>query len=229
MPDLEDIYPEQYTYQEYTCPFTISDLSAAPMDECHKEEVVRHYDRLCRIIDEPDQYIRDAYTDKKSAREQLARMTLVIRDFMILHRIAIEQGGEPNDTIETMVVDVVGASLFLPNSRTLAYASRQPRVGEAELEFLMHDLGSVGSFPAAEISPWGSKELPDDVTCSNKIGEDFHPRKNWKRSRSYDDLLYHRSDFVIEDKEKWDAELRGYKFTERKALGLSWTVEPEDS
>ena len=83
---------------------TEEDLYTAPMEHCHKELVLRHYRRLQSILDEHDEAAIGTYTNKQAAREQLARMTLIIRDYMAM---------QPSEGIESMVADIVDASFFV--------------------------------------------------------------------------------------------------------------------
>lgn len=189
------------TVKKITCPMTMSDLRFAPMEDCHKELVVSHYHRLFNILVEPDQLVLDSYTHKKAAREQIARMTLVIRYYMILHRTNIRQGGSPNDTFETMVIDVVDAAMYLQTSRAPAFP---PYLGgEEESSFFMQELSSVASTDGSENCGLAAKNLPDRDSCSIDIGEGIQSDQYIRRSRSEDNFLHRQAMATIEEDEKW--------------------------
>jgi len=84
-----------------------SDICNAPMSASNKELAMVHFRRLRAVLDSEGN--NDAgVTGKQSAREQLARMTLVYRDYMAAYarcQIDVE--------CESMATDMVEASLFL--------------------------------------------------------------------------------------------------------------------
>lgn len=78
------------------------------MEEFHKDLAILHFHRLKRVLAEDDDDAIARYTNKDAAREQLARMTLVIRDH-VAHRA---RGEIEENAIESMIIDVVDASFF---------------------------------------------------------------------------------------------------------------------
>lgn len=84
------------------------DILAAPMEFEHKHLVLLHFHRLRGILDESDEDAIGGYTTKQAAREQLARMTLIFRDYESKVR-----NGEIDEVVESMVADVVDASFAL--------------------------------------------------------------------------------------------------------------------
>lgn len=85
-----------------------TDILAAPLDVAHKDLVLRHFYRLQNILDEPDEDAIGGLSTKQGAREQLARMTLVFRDYESKRR-----NDEIDEVVESMVADVVDASFAI--------------------------------------------------------------------------------------------------------------------
>ncbi|EME80077.1 uncharacterized protein MYCFIDRAFT_177060 [Pseudocercospora fijiensis CIRAD86] len=85
-------------------------LDQAPLAPCHKALVLRHITRLQHIIHNVDELSIGRYTNKQAAREQLARMTLVIRDYAALAQKKLDPAG-PMEPIESAAVDIIDAAL----------------------------------------------------------------------------------------------------------------------
>jgi len=174
---------------------TEAEVGRAPMHASHKELVLQHYHRLLRVAAEHDVGAIGRYTTKLAAREQLARMTLVVRDY--LWRQARGDFVEDDD-VESMVVDVVDASFFV-SGREGTFA--QPAFvnpllfgREQEIVALMQEWSAQGTDDVIEL--WnlrmqaGEKVLPD----GGPPGEDMGAEIGWdyvlRRSVSENDVLY---------------------------------------
>lgn len=107
------------------------------MEDCHKEQVIKRYHRLCSTISKPEQLTRGTFTHKSIAREQLARMALVIRDYELLHRSAIEQGASRDHKYESMATDILDASLSVQGTEPSIFPLPQLMQREEEIASLM--------------------------------------------------------------------------------------------
>lgn len=184
------------------------DVLSAPMATEHKHIVLKHFRRLRKILDEPDEDAISRYTSKKAAREQLARMTLVFRDYT-----ARRERGEIDDECESMVADVVDASFYVAGrEHTFSQpAFTNPLVSgrEQELAILMQEMQAGNVDDVIEL--WNVQPtqtvLPD---CSHvvNIGRDVDWTKVLCRSKSEDNLLHRQApNVVIKDRPKWTRSL----------------------
>ncbi|KAF7185495.1 hypothetical protein HII31_13192 [Pseudocercospora fuligena] len=97
-----------------TTPLAFAELDQAPLAPCHKALVLRHITRLQHIIHNVDELSIGRYTNKQAAREQLARMTLMIRDYAALaeHHADTDSGiAGPVEPIESAAMDIIDAAL----------------------------------------------------------------------------------------------------------------------
>ncbi|KAF2166510.1 hypothetical protein M409DRAFT_54850 [Zasmidium cellare ATCC 36951] len=196
---------------------TEDDLWLAPMEDCHKELVISHYRRLNKILHEGDEAAIGIYTNKQAAREQLARMTLIIRDYM--------NSAWP-DTIESMVADVVDASFSICGTQSSFY---QPTFvnsalwgREQEIAALMQELSARDVDDVMElwsIIPDKTNKVVPDTSAVEDIGESVDWNNVLFRSRSEDNIAHRRQDFTIEDQELWEEDLLSL---ELEQLDLAW-------
>lgn len=185
------------------------DVLSAPMEVEHKHLVLRHFHRLRKILDEPDEDAIGRYTSKQAAREQLARMTLIFRDYEARRR-----RGEIDETVESMVADVIDAS-FVVGGRRGTYD--QPvfpcplLMGrEQEIAALMQELEAGDVNDVIELwnaPPKAGKVLPD-YSVVNNIADDIDWTSNLVRSKSEDNIVYYRRPrVVIKDRPKFTRNL----------------------
>lgn len=145
----------EYQYGERTMTGTYNgkpnpfDLSLAPLLPCYEDLIALHNDRLLHTIHAADTRTPRCDTNKQAAREQLARMKLVIRDYITLAAKRKESGrledhGEP---VESMAIDVVEAAL----TTTYATGADVPRAffaggissgSDKEIAMLMQEQGA---------------------------------------------------------------------------------------
>ncbi|KXT06305.1 hypothetical protein AC578_9190 [Pseudocercospora eumusae] len=95
-------------------PLAFAELDQAPLAPCHKALVLRHISRLQHIIHNVDELSIGRYTNKQAAREQLARMTLMIRDYAALaqkHPDSDSDLSGPIEPIESAAMDIIDAAL----------------------------------------------------------------------------------------------------------------------
>lgn len=196
---------------------TEGDLWSAPMEHCHKELVVRHYRRLNRILHEVDEAAIGTYTNKQAAREQLARMTLIIRAYMAL--------GSQN-AIESMVADVVDASFSICGTQSpfhhTAFVNSTLWGREQEVAALMQELSAGDVDYVIELwnlVPEKSYKVVPDSSVVEDIGKDVDWNNVLFRSRSEDDIAYHRQGMAIGNHELWEEELLT---RELEQLDLAW-------
>ena len=186
------------------------DVLSAPMATEHKHLVLRHFRRLRKILDEEDEDAIGRYTSKAAAREQLARMTLVFRDYISMHA-----RGDIGDEVESMVADVVDASFFVAGrEHTFAqplFANPLLLGREQEIAALMQELQAGNVDDVVEL--WNvqatstDKVLPE-ISAAEDIGQGIDWTKVIRRSASEDNLLRCRSgNVVIKDKPKWQRTL----------------------
>ena len=186
------------------------DVLSAPMATDHKLLVLRHFRRLRKIIDEDDEDNLSGYTSKQAAREQLARMTLVFRDYMAMHA-----RGEIGDEVESMVADVVDASFFIAGRE---HTFEQPTFAnpllmgrEQEIVALMQELraGNVDDVVLWNVqSTAEEKVVPDTSSGGEDIGRELDWTRVLCRSSSEDNVLFHRGgNVVVKDRPKWQRSL----------------------
>lgn len=196
---------------------TEGDLWSAPMADCHKELVVRHYRRLNRILHEADEAAIGTYTNKQAAREQLDRMTLIIRDYMAL---------DSHDAMESMVADVIDASFSvcgtqLPFHHT-TFVNSTLWGREQEVAALMQELSAGDVDDVIELwnlVPDRNYKVVPDSSAVEDIGKDVDWNNVLFRSRSEDNIAYHRQGLAIGNHELWEEELLT---RELEQLDLAW-------
>ncbi|KAK4500249.1 hypothetical protein PRZ48_008438 [Zasmidium cellare] len=196
---------------------TEEDLWSTPMESCHKELVVGHYRRLNKILHEADEAAIGTYTNKQAAREQLARMTLIIRDYM---------KSPSSDTIESMVADVVDASFSICGTQS---SFHQPTFvnstlwgREQEIAALMQELSAGDVDDVLElwnVVPEKSNKVVPDSSAVEDIGREVDWNGVLFRSRSEDNITHDRQDLTIENQELWEEDLVK---RELEQLDLAW-------
>ena len=204
------------------------DVLSAPMEVSHKHLVLRHFHRLRKIIDAKDVETVSRYTCKQAAQEQLARMTLVLRDYL-----AKRASGEIEDEeVESMVADMVDASIYVGSQRgTFSQPSfNNPLLmgREQEIAVLMQELYAGDIDDVLEL--WNAPEatdivLPDYSNVVN-IGEDIDWTRVLVRSKSEDDVLHHQKPLewkVVKDRPKFTRKLSRRNEEE---LDRSWPPTP---
>ncbi|KAK6393851.1 hypothetical protein LTR65_002228 [Meristemomyces frigidus] len=170
---------------------TEAELLQAPMEECHKDLAILHFRRLTRILAEQDEDAIGCYTNKHAAREQLARMTLVVRDYRREHA----KGRIEDDAIESMISDVVDASFFVSGKQgTPAFVNPLFHGREHEIAALMQEVSAGNVDDVIEL--WNAptskynKVLPEHGPGWN-IGSEVDWDRVLGRSRSEDDITHH--------------------------------------
>ena len=191
-----------------------ADVLSAPMAAEHKELVLVHFRRLKKILEEKDEDALSEGTSKQAARERLARMTLVIRDYTAKHA-----RGEVDDEVESMIQDVVDASLYVAG-RKHTYsqpASTDPLLlgREQEVAALVQELQAGSEDDVVELWQAQSSDnvLPDSSNVVN-IGKDI----DWtaiRPSASESDLLRHSDgNATVENRPKWERSLSQRKLSD---------------
>ncbi|KAF2765146.1 hypothetical protein EJ03DRAFT_355091 [Teratosphaeria nubilosa] len=97
----------QSSYAPPVGPLTEAELRACPMDECHKELAMLHFRRLSKLVWHVEEQAALQSASRNAAREQLARMTLFVRDYT--ERLAKQEGS--NTSVESMITDLCEAAL----------------------------------------------------------------------------------------------------------------------
>ncbi|KAK5122373.1 hypothetical protein LTR85_003957 [Meristemomyces frigidus] len=174
---------------------TENELLHTPMEECHKELAIMHFRRLTRILAEEDEDAIGRYTSKDAVREQIARMSLVVRDYMAEHA----KGNIADDAIESMIADIVDASFFLsgkqgtfsqPTFVNPLFLGREHEIAALMQEVSAGNVDDVIELWNAPPSRYGSKVLPE-----HGPGWDIGSEVDWNRvlgrSRSEDDITHH--------------------------------------
>lgn len=197
----------------------------------HKHIVLRHFRRLHRIIDEEDEDAVGGYTTKAAAREQLARMTLVFRDYAE----RFKRGECDEDGFESMVADVVDASLFVGGRQGSfeqpAFANALLAGREQEVAILMQELEAGNVDDVIEL--WNVRSpaksvVPDSGAEVVNIGEGIDWTTALCRARTEDNYLHkYGSLVVIEDRPKWT---RSLSYRKISALHHNWPLSaPEEN
>jgi len=178
---------------------TEEELSFAPLADCHKQLVTQHFHRLVRIAHATDEGVIGRYTTKPDAREQLARMTLVIRDY--IHRQAATES-DIEAGIESMVADVVDASFFVSGKRGTfaqpAFVNPLLFGREQEIAALMQEMRAQGDddvielwhSPSSTTAAGNDTVLPEVVATSTDIGAAIDWDHVLRRARSDNDIVY---------------------------------------
>lgn len=185
------------------------DVLNAPMEVEHKHLVLRHFYRLRKILDESDQDAIGRYTNKQAALEQLARMTLVFRDYETRMK-----NGEIGEPVESMVADIIEASFVVSGKRGTyeqpIFACPLLMGREQELAALMQEVEAGNADDVLELwnaPPKAEKVLPDHSGVNNIAG-DINWTRSLVRSKSENNLVYHRHpEITIEDRPKFTREL----------------------
>lgn len=185
------------------------DVLSAPMEIAHKHLVLRHFRSLRKIIDEPDEDTIGEYTSKQAAREQLARMTLVFRDYG-----ARRKRGEIDETCESMVADVVDASFAIGGRRGTydqpVFASALLMGREQEIAALMQerDAGDVDEVIELWHAPPRKENVLPDKTNSENVAADIDWTSKLMRCKSEDNITYdHEPRGTIIDRPKFIRQL----------------------
>lgn len=201
---------------------TEGEIQASPMDEIHKELALCHLDRLSKVIYEENPNAIPKYTTKFAAREQLAYMTLVIRDYL-----SRKEKGKVAEISESMITDVIDASYMrdfyegtwiepimtrplILGCKTQAeeQASALYRGRRQEIATILQN--DEAGHPDDVIELWNTAHRPE---VRDKILPDHDDRRDighgidWsrivRRSKSSDNLTYHAKDvrrnFIIPD------------------------------
>lgn len=171
-----------------------ADVMNAPMEYDHKIRAIQHFRRLKRIIDNEDENDLSLTTSKGVAREQLARMSLVVKDYNERHARR-----ELDDEVESMIQDVIDASFYVGQPQNAfeqdSYADPLSMGREQEVARLMQELNVGNLDDVTEL--WNTTQgedniVPDSRPC-NDIGKDLNWPNIIRRSRSEADLLQFRS------------------------------------
>lgn len=203
------------------------DVLNAPMEVAHKHLALKHLQRLRKTLDESDEDAIGRYTTKQAAREQLARMSLVFREYETRAR-----NGEIHETVESMVADIVETS-FAVGGKGGTY--EQPIFScplllgrEQEVAALMQELEAGSADDVIELwnaIPRAEKVLPDHSVVHN-IATDIDWTRSLVRSKSEDNIVYHRGPGVaIKDRPKFTRELCQSNFSNWE---YTWPPEPAE-
>ncbi|KAK3633966.1 hypothetical protein LTR56_015576 [Elasticomyces elasticus] len=183
---------------------TEEEINATPLAGSHKELALLHLRRLLRIAMEDDPHAIPAYTTKRVAREQLARMTIVIRNFVAHYRRKHRQIPERLDKGdcacgESIIMDIIDASFSVPgvtgNLTIPAFPLPLRDYNELEVAALVresyaHELGDP------EMEPWPiyyEHVVPGGPV--NTAGENIGGHIDWGtmcRRSSDDHVKYYR-------------------------------------
>ena len=205
------------------------DVLTAPMPTEHKHLVLRHFRRLRKIIDEDDEDAIGRYTSKQAAREQLARMTLVFRDYTARY-----SNGEIDDDVKSMVADVVDASFFVGGQNGTFHQPAFPNAllhgREQEIAILMQELQAGNVDDVVElwnVQPTNKNVLPDAVKVDH-LGRDIDWTRVLCRSSSEDDLLHCRSKrTIVKNKPKVERTLSQRNLADLDRTWPPVTPDPE--
>ncbi|EMC91270.1 hypothetical protein BAUCODRAFT_320095 [Baudoinia panamericana UAMH 10762] len=200
-------YPEPPT-RPPAAYLTELEISSAPMEQCHKDLAIMHLRRLSRIAWEDDNvHDKDAlpqYTTKEAAREQLARMTVIVREYRAAgeraKRDEQEAGfeGDGEDMFsESMVHDLTDAAFFVSGRRGTfnqpVFANPLSIGREQEVAAFMQEVQAESVDDVIELwnLPQYATPLPDGPHCA---GEDLGAGIDWtakvlKGSVSEDNLI----------------------------------------
>lgn len=202
------------------------DIESVPMEPCHRELILRHYNRLTRIIHERDEASIGNYTNKQAAREQLARMALVIRDYAALNKKCCSSSSD-EDCIESMVSDIIDASFSLAGTQSTwsqpIFITPQLWGREQEIAALMQEIDAESSDDVLELWNLVPQKIDKVVPGVGKNEKDLAKDVDWNnvlcRSRSENHLLHYKQEFEIQDAETWRNELQ---HRELEQLDLIW-------
>ena len=202
------------------------DVLTAPMAKDHKHLVLKHFRRLRKILDEDDEDAIGRYTSRQATREQLARMTLVFRDYTAKHA-----RGEIGDECESMVADVIDASFYVAGREHTfsqpAFTNPLELGREHELAALMQEMKAGNVDDVTELWNVHPTEtvLPESSTIDS-IAQEIDWTSVICRSASEDNLLYRRGkNVVIKDRPKWERSLSSRSI---KDLDRVWPLTPAE-
>lgn len=215
----------------------LSELSSIPIDPCHAELIKHHYDRLVHNIHSTPEHAIGRYTNKQAACEQLARMTLIIRDYIEHFKKCRESGRLEvyDEPIESMISDVVEASLTTTGAGAkwseAVFVNSQLWGREQEIMTIMQEQSAESVDDVLEL--WNTpqstldspKVLPDHAEREElDLGKDIDWNQHLLRYRSQSNLNVFRRDlesdeFEIEDFGQWSEDLLHRKLEE---LDLQW-------
>ncbi|KAK3075700.1 hypothetical protein LTR53_000742 [Teratosphaeriaceae sp. CCFEE 6253] len=175
------------------------EILATPLDDSHKELALKHHRRLMRIASTEDPPCRPMYTTPGLAREQLARMTLVIRDFMKWYRAQPEME-EVEVVGESVIVDIIDACLHVPGltGNWLSPAFHEPLADGRERAIATMLQESFHSNPDdlsrhTDLEPFPEyKEtvVPDYTRPPHWLGADLDWNRDMRRTFSDSDMLH---------------------------------------
>ena len=189
-----------------------AEIHEAPLEPCHRKLALKHFHRLTKTLAAEDKDLVGRNTTRASAREHLARLTLVIRDYMS----EMAKGQREDATIESMIADVVDASLFVDNSQGTwsqpAFVNPLFMGREHEIASIMQDISAQGVDDVDALELWDA--LPPSPSRANKVLPDHEDawdvgigNVDWPlifllSRRSEDDLTYRTRDKTFMDAER---------------------------
>ena len=222
-------------------PISENDLESAPMPRAHKQRVASHIRRLWKTIQTPNPTRIPGYTNKSAARKQLARMSVVFRDYISRHEQSKPEVGGLileyylskferrrledvaraiqfqlifSKEIESMVADIVDASFYISDHTSLL-----PAVACTSSMFFGREQDIERSMQAIVVeSTEDVVELHAIKECSRNeekgedIGKDIDWNKVLRRYRSEDNVAhYFKRNLQLEVREKWDYDLKEWE------------------
>lgn len=170
-----------------------------------------HFRRLKRVLAEEDKDAIGRYTNKDAAREQLARMRLVVRDYMAERA----KGNIEDDDVESMITDVVDASFFVSGKQGTfsqpafvnpLFFGREHEIAALMQEFSAGDVDDVIELWNAP-SPVYKEVLPADAAAAGDISNEVDWDRVLGHSRSEDDITHHFQHTEIGTARKWKRKL----------------------
>ncbi|KAK5137687.1 hypothetical protein LTR08_007982 [Meristemomyces frigidus] len=196
---------------------TEAEIQAAPLEPCHRDLTLTHFHRLTRTLAAADKDLVGRYTTRVSAREHLARLTLVIRAYTC--SVPTRDVEDDDGTIESMIADVVDASLFVSGTQGTfsqpAFPNPLSPGREHEIAALMQELSASGAsssvdalelwdaLPPASHPSSDTKILPDhEAAWPTGLGKPDWPQIFLRSRRSDDDLAYHTRDKTFTAREQ---------------------------
>ena len=232
---------------------TKSEIQVCPMHDFQRDQVIMHLRRLKRTLCRQDEDALGGFTTRDVAREQLAKMTVLMRDHLdkvsrgkwdrdVLkaHRRKTIDGtldenieSRYEESFESLVQNVVDASFSTGNVRSALY---QPALVNKLLEGREEEIAAVKSSinPIRYLEPRVTrplhtrvntgKELPDWRSISDIVGQGVEFELNRTRSFTDDDMICHRPS----PKARKEVGCQQADMFERKRSGLDRTWPPYD-
>ncbi|KAK0942725.1 hypothetical protein LTR29_005812 [Friedmanniomyces endolithicus] len=189
---------------------TEAEIESTPLDDCHKELTLMHYRRLMRIATQNNPMALPAYTTKTTARDQLARMTLVIRDF-VAHYDKHHTASDAQECAcgESLIGDIIDASfnvpgvkgnLIIPSFPSPLRDGRDYEVAALVQESYAGNLDDVTElWNVEQFSQYNPKVVPDTPsTSSNDLGMQVDWGALCMRASSESNLLHYFSDVPVD-------------------------------